>query len=224
MNPVHVFVVYKPFPGKEAELDRLMATHHGILATQGFATDRKPLYLKTPQGFRVEIMEMKDESAGSRAHENPVVNEIWTKLGALAEFKAIKDLDGADRPFVHYDTLNLGESRAQERNFSDTMMSSGNYDAKIAFYERFVGLKLKLRTDSFAMLEDEATGQKLCLTNGRSVEKTGPSILVKSLDCAMKDLKALGGTVTAEWEFENMKGANAVDFEGHEILIYENKA
>jgi hypothetical protein len=224
MQPYPCVAVYKPYPGKEAELDRLISEHHGILSSQDLLTDRKPTYLKSPGGFRIEIIEWKTEASAEKAHENAIIGEMWERFAKAAEFKALKDIDGAERPFAGFQPLDLGAGRAQERNFSDTMMSSENYDAKIAFYERFVGLKLKLRTDSFAMLEDQSTGQKLCLTNGRSVEKTGPSILVKNLDGAMRDLKALGGSVTATWEFENMKGANAVDFEGHEILIYENKA
>jgi catechol 2,3-dioxygenase-like lactoylglutathione lyase family enzyme len=216
-----VIASYQARPGREQELDEVLSRHYKVLDSQGLVSGKPPVYFKTPAGYRIEILEWKDQEASTRAHVNPAVKQIWDDLGQIAEFKSLKDLDISERPFPHCEGLDLAP--VSERSFGDTMMSTKNYDAMISFYERFLGLKLKLKSESYAQLEDTHTGQKLCLTKGPSVEQTALSIETASLDTVLRDLKALGGSVKRDWEYERMRGVNATDPEGNELLLFEMK-
>ncbi len=108
------------------------------------------------------------------------------------------------------------------RTLEDTMIPARNYRKMVGFYRRFLGLELKQGTPHFTLLKDAKSRQELCITNGRSVGRTSPGIRVTDLEAALKDLRKLGGKVSRRWDFGAMRGANAKDPEGNEILVWQD--
>jgi hypothetical protein len=97
---------YKVKPGKEAEMERLLAKHWPALRDAGLATDLKArVFRGLPSGkpddrhgaerVYMEILEWKDESGPHMAHELPEVMAVWEPMGAICEdmdFPAFEEL------------------------------------------------------------------------------------------------------------------------------------
>jgi hypothetical protein len=88
---------YKVKPGKEKEMERLLARHWPALHGAGLVTDDRPrIYRGLPshdpddgrhgaERTYVEIMVWKDVSSPGLAHELPEVMAVWEPMGALCE-------------------------------------------------------------------------------------------------------------------------------------------
>src|SRR5687767_11677216 len=87
---------YKIKPGKEAEMERLLAAHWPALRDAGLVTDQPArVYRGLPSGrpggehgaagVYVEIMEWKDEKSPGLAHQTPSVMAVWEPMGAICE-------------------------------------------------------------------------------------------------------------------------------------------
>jgi hypothetical protein len=83
-------------PGKEAEMERLLAVHWPALHAAGLVTDEKArVYRGLPSSKRggehgaertyVEIMVWKDQNAPELAHQMPEVMAVWEPMGAICE-------------------------------------------------------------------------------------------------------------------------------------------
>ena len=98
---------YKVKPGKEAEMEKLLARHWPALHAAGLVTDEKArVYRGLPsgkpdgehgaEGVYVEVMVWKDVSSPSLAHQTPSVMAVWEPMGAICEemdFPAFEPLD-----------------------------------------------------------------------------------------------------------------------------------
>lgn len=97
-----VIVAYKPFPGKEAELDELIKTHVAILSSEGLASEREPTLLKAKDGTLVEIFGWKSKQAIEDAHSNVAVQKMWERLAhALAPLLEMLKSNGALLNRIH---------------------------------------------------------------------------------------------------------------------------
>jgi hypothetical protein len=87
---------YKVKPGKEAEMEKLLAAHWPALHAAGLVTDEQArvyrgLPSSKPDGRHgadrvyVEIMEWKDRDAPDLAHQLPSVMAVWEPMGAICE-------------------------------------------------------------------------------------------------------------------------------------------
>jgi hypothetical protein len=87
---------YKVKPGKEAEMERLLARHWPALHEAGLVTDEpariyrglssgKPDDRHGAAGTYVEIMIWKDRSGPGLAHQTPEVMAVWEPMGAICE-------------------------------------------------------------------------------------------------------------------------------------------
>lgn len=100
-----VIVAYKPFSGKETQLNDLMKTHVAILRTEGLASDREPTLLKAKDGTIIEIFGWKSKEAIETAHSNPAVQKMWEKFAEVCEFTPLKQLAEAGDMFAEFDSL-----------------------------------------------------------------------------------------------------------------------
>lgn len=96
-----VTAMYRPKPGKDAELRAVLAEHVRSLRAWGMASERPVLLLQARDGTYVEIFEWLP-GAVERAHHDPRVAEIWGRFSAACDFVAAKDLPDAARPFPHF--------------------------------------------------------------------------------------------------------------------------
>jgi hypothetical protein len=87
---------YKVKPGKEAEMEKLLALHWPALHAAGLATDEPAIvYRGLPSGkpgdehgaerTYVEILVWKDRNSPRVAHETPEVMAVWEPMGAICE-------------------------------------------------------------------------------------------------------------------------------------------
>ena len=87
---------YKVKPGKEAEMEKLLAAHWPALRAAGLVTDDKPrIYRGLPSSKPderhgaereyVEIMVWRDRDAPGVAHQLPGVMAVWEPMGAICE-------------------------------------------------------------------------------------------------------------------------------------------
>jgi len=99
---------YQVKPGKEAEMERLLAIHWPTLHKAGLVTDEKArIYRGLPspkpggehgaERTYIEIMTWVDEKSPDLAHQTPAVMAVWEPMGALCE----------DMDFPAFETLEL---------------------------------------------------------------------------------------------------------------------
>jgi hypothetical protein len=65
-----VIVAYRPNPGKETELLKLVRNRVPTLRNQGLVTDRKPTIMRARDGTIIEVSEWKSQEAIDAAHKN----------------------------------------------------------------------------------------------------------------------------------------------------------
>ncbi len=99
MTGVTVLAVYRPKPGKAADLDRLVAGHLPILRGEGLATDYPATVLRAADGTIVEIFEWVSQAAIDTAHDNATVMAMWAEFGQACDYLPIADLPEAQQMF-----------------------------------------------------------------------------------------------------------------------------
>ena len=97
-----VMVGYKPKPGKEADLDKLMETHLEILRQQKLATSRESILMKSKDGTVIEVFEWESALAIEEAHSNPVVMKMWEEYEAVCDYVPIASISEASDLFSEF--------------------------------------------------------------------------------------------------------------------------
>lgn len=106
MNRATTYVaVYRPHPGKDAELLGLVRRHVPTLRREGLATDQPVTLLKAADGTLIEIATWKSEDAARAAHDHPAVQELWSAFAACCDFLALRDLTEAAKMFAHFERV-----------------------------------------------------------------------------------------------------------------------
>ena len=102
---------YKVKPGKQAEMEKLLAKHWPALHAAGLVTDQPAVvYRGLPSGkpgddhgaerVYVEIMTWRDRKSPQVAHETPGVMAVWEPMGAICE----------EMDFPSFELLNLAKT------------------------------------------------------------------------------------------------------------------
>ena len=107
MKPEVVFALYRPHPGKDAELRRLIAQHLPVLRRLQLATDRPAILVRAKDGTYIEVFEWRNEESAKLAHEHPEVARVWEAMGQVADFPALDSLEEAKQPFSHFEPAAL---------------------------------------------------------------------------------------------------------------------
>ncbi len=97
---------YKPKPGKDAELLKVVRTHVPILRELGLATGREVQIMKASDGTIVEVFEWVSADAIKKAHETPRVHEMWKEFEAVCEYESLSNLEESKHPFSEFTPLN----------------------------------------------------------------------------------------------------------------------
>lgn len=97
-----VIVAYKPFPGKEEELDQLMKEHVNILRKEGLATDRESILMKSEDGTVIEVFEWVSKDAIDMAHTNTNVLKMWDDYSKVCEYIPISDIKESSELFSEF--------------------------------------------------------------------------------------------------------------------------
>lgn len=97
-----VIATYKPKPGKEKLLDRLVKDHVKVLRNQGLATLRPPMIMKSADGTVVEVFEWISKQAIEDAQKNADVQEYWNKYKEVCDIIPVSDLIEANTSFSEF--------------------------------------------------------------------------------------------------------------------------
>ena len=99
------FAAYKPKPGQEEELMKLVEKHLPKLRELELAAARENYIAKSQDGTIVEIFEWESMDAISAAHQHPAISDIWEKMTLVADFLPINQLPECRGPFADFKIL-----------------------------------------------------------------------------------------------------------------------
>ena len=92
-----MIVAYRPKPGKETELLKLVHSRVPTLRKEGLVTDREPIIMRARDGTIIEVSEWKSQEAIDAAHKNPErprdVGEVLRDL----RLRSVQDARGSGR-------------------------------------------------------------------------------------------------------------------------------
>ena len=100
-----VIALYRPKPGREADLAKLVAEHVPALRSFGLATRAPVQLLRASDGTLLEIFDWRDAAAVESAHGDPRVHALWGRFEELCEFVTLGGLPEANGPFPHFERL-----------------------------------------------------------------------------------------------------------------------
>ena len=105
MKPEVVFALYRPRPGQDAELLRLIAQHLPVLRRLELVTDRPALLVRAKDGTYVEVFEWRTAESATLAHQHPEVAKVWEAMGEIADFPTLDSLAEAKERFSHFEPV-----------------------------------------------------------------------------------------------------------------------
>jgi quinol monooxygenase YgiN len=100
-----VIAAYRPKPGAEAELRRLVGEHVPRLRALGLVTERAPVAMAAADGVILEVFEWASSEAIAAAHEHPEVQAMWGEFAAVCDYVAPATVDELARPFPDFDPV-----------------------------------------------------------------------------------------------------------------------
>ena len=101
-----VIAAYRPKPGKDSQLRRLIEQHRRALAAAHLITQRPTMLLRArSDGTVLEIFEWTSTKAADKAHQNPAIRAIWNKFTAIADFVPLSTVQEAGKVFSHFEAI-----------------------------------------------------------------------------------------------------------------------
>ena len=104
---VIVIVAYKPKPGKQDALKKLMAIHYPVLEKEGLVTERTPILMVAEDGTNVEVFEWLNEEAIQQAHTNPEVLKLWAAYFEVCDVVPLVTLPESKTMFASFAPLSF---------------------------------------------------------------------------------------------------------------------
>lgn len=102
-----VISVYKPKPGKDAELLEVVKTHVPILRELGMASEREVTAMKAKDGTLLEIFEWVSAKAIEDAHKHPRVHKMWGEFEACCQYIKLVDVPESSSLFAEFEPVEL---------------------------------------------------------------------------------------------------------------------
>ncbi len=105
MGGICVIVAYRPKPGKEQELLKLVRERVPTLRKEGLVTDRVPSIMRAKDGTIIEVSEWKSRQAIDAAHKNPNVLAMWERFFAVCDCVPLNTLAEAEEMFAGFEPI-----------------------------------------------------------------------------------------------------------------------
>lgn len=105
MNSRIVIVAYKPKPGKEESLKKLVTDHYAVLKAEELVTGRLPILMKATDGTIVEVFEWRSAEAIQQAHTNKAVGEMWVAFNEVCDYVPLVQLSECSSLFAEFEPL-----------------------------------------------------------------------------------------------------------------------
>ena len=102
-----VIALFRPKPGKDADLLSCMRDHLPVLRAQGLATSRPSTVLRAADGTLLEVFEWVSQAAIDSAHTNPAVLALWERYAACCDYTTLNDLAEAKAMFPGFELVEV---------------------------------------------------------------------------------------------------------------------
>lgn len=96
---------YRPYTGRAEALLELVRNHLPPLRSLGLVTERSSIMMRSADGTIVEIFEWVSPEAIDRAHENPVVLDLWERFEAVCTYEMPANLPEFRKMFSHFEPI-----------------------------------------------------------------------------------------------------------------------
>jgi hypothetical protein len=111
-----VIAAYRPKPGKDQALRKLIREHRRTLNAAHLITSRPPIVLRArSDGTLLEIFEWVSSKAADEAHQHPALRAMWNKLAAVADFVPLAAVQEAGNAFSHFEAVSSASSASKVR-------------------------------------------------------------------------------------------------------------
>ena len=104
---VMVIALFRPKPGKAADLMACMRDHQPVLRAEGLVTERPAYVMRAADGTLLEVFEWKSQAAIDSAHSNSSVHKLWARYAACCDYVTIADLAEAKMLFPGFEPVDL---------------------------------------------------------------------------------------------------------------------
>lgn len=109
-----VIAAYRPKPGKDQELRKLVREHRRTLDAARLITERPTILLRArSDGTVLEIFEWVSAKAADEAHLNPDVRKLWSRFAKIADFVPLSSIQEADKVFSPFEALRANASKVR---------------------------------------------------------------------------------------------------------------
>lgn len=102
-----VVAAFRPKPGMDQQLRKVVERHWRVLDEQGLVTQRPRQVMLATDGTVVEVFEWRSAQAVDEAHRNPAVQALWADFEAVCEYVPLSALPEAQHPFSEFVALDM---------------------------------------------------------------------------------------------------------------------
>ncbi len=102
-----VIAAYRPHPGKEAALLQEVKEHLPTLRRCALVTDRPAVVMRAADGTLVEVFEWTSREAIEKAHEEPLVQEMWARFASCCDYITLASLAESKELFAELAPVEL---------------------------------------------------------------------------------------------------------------------
>lgn len=96
---------FKPKPGMEEALLRVIADRLPFLRRLGFATDREAVLMRSKDGVVIQVSEWVGGDAIAKAYETPEVLALWERFDTCSEYVKLEALAECREDFATFDAV-----------------------------------------------------------------------------------------------------------------------
>jgi hypothetical protein len=90
-----VIATYRPYPGRDRELLKILREQGPVLRGEGIVTERAPVVMRAEDGTIVEAFELTSDQSIERAQGSAKVRALWERLQKVCQ---CVNLRGAAEP------------------------------------------------------------------------------------------------------------------------------
>lgn len=100
-------VRYKPKPGKDYELRKIIKGRLPLLRSLKLSTKRMPVHMIAGDGSIIEVSEWVSEKAIEKAHGLPRVLAMWERFDAVCTYETLGSLKESAEMFASFKAIKL---------------------------------------------------------------------------------------------------------------------
>ena len=100
-----VIVAFQPKPETQERLAEIVRRHWQILRSENLVTDRPAVLMHTDNGTIVEVFEWQSKEAIEQAHQNPVVQSMWSEFQSACDYVPLASLPESQHLFAEFSPL-----------------------------------------------------------------------------------------------------------------------